>query len=657
MINPENLLELAENLIYKKTNIYCSNLHRGILLATLRGERKTYEQLADEYGYSAKYVKQDVAPKLWHFLSVSIGQKVLKSNVRAILEREMRHNQNSSPAKIEEPDCINTVTPLPATVTAPSTTSFQPLTSEALVSNKTRILLVDNEPRNLRLLSDILEEQGYEVGQAINGKVALQAINLNPPDLILLDICIPELDGYSVCQKLKSNPKTQDIPVIFVTALDEAWDKVKTFSVGGVDCITKPFKVVEVIARVENQLRIQKRQKQLKAQNAQLQKFNQELKRLATIDDLTTRSNCHQFDGSLSFNKDLDTKDLEYPGNAVPLDSPFYIHRPPIEQLSCDEILKPGSVTRIQAPRKMGKSSLMLRIMAFARQQDYKIVKIDFQEADRAIYGNLNKFLRWFCANIARQLQLQPLLDDYWDEDMGSKVSCGIYFEGYLLEQIKTPILLVLNEVNLVFEHPQIAEEFLPLLRFWHEQARQSIAFQKLRLVAVHSTEIYVSLNVNQSPFNIGLPIKLQEFNLNQIEDLAARYGLNWKKGDEAEQLMAIVGGHPYLVNIAIYHLARKEITLEELIKQAPTQGGIYSSILRHHWEIVQKQPTLSAALKEVVMASEGVNLKPIVSYKLESMGLIKLDGDRAYPLCHMYRFYFASQYQQEDITISSISS
>ena len=644
MTKSENLLELAETLIHSQKNVYCSDLQRGILITTLQGERKTYEQLADEYGYSPKYVKQDVAPKLWHLLSAAVGQKVTKSNARAILEQQMRRNQNLLPSKVEQP-ASNTVDLLP--VTAPITTSFQPSTSQSPILNQASILLVDDEPKNLRLLSNLLEEQGYEVQQAINGAVALQAVTLASPDLILLDIRMPELDGYTVCQKLKANPQTQDIPVIFVTALDESWDKVKAFSVGGVDYISKPFKVVEVLARVENQLKIQQLQKELKAQNAQLQQALQELKPLAAIENLTQGSSRHQFDESLLFT-------LEYPGNAVSLDSAFYINRPPIEQLSCDEILKPGSVTRIQAPRKMGKSSLLLRIMAFAQQQGYKIAKIDFQEADRAVYADLNQFLRWFCANIARQLQLQPLLDEYWDEEMGSKVSCGIYFEGYLLEQIDTPIVLVLNETNLVFEHPNIAEEFLPLLRFWHEQARQSIPFQKLRLVVVHSTEVYISLDVNQSPFNIGLPIKLPEFNLNQIQNLATRHGLNWTEGDRAKQLMAMVGGHPYLVRIALYHLAQEQITLEELLQQAPTQGGIYGSILRHHWEIIQKQPTLSAALHKVVMGSESVNLKPIVTYKLESMGLVKLNGDRAYPSCQMYRLYFAAQYQQEENMLES---
>ena len=149
----------------------------------------------------------------------------------------------------------------------------------------------------------------------------------------------------------------------------------------------------------------------------------------------------------------------------------------------------------------MGKSSLLTRIIAHAQNRGYKTVNLDFQQAEESVFANLDKFLRWFCANISRKLDLKPMLEDYWDQDMGSKVSCTIYFEGYLLEQINSPIVLTLNEVNRVFEHPKIAQEFLPLLRCWHEQAKQVEAFSKLRLVVVHSTEIYVSLNINQSPF------------------------------------------------------------------------------------------------------------------------------------------------------------
>jgi two-component system, sensor histidine kinase and response regulator len=133
------------------------------------------------------------------------------------------------------------------------------------------ILIVDDTPNNLRLLSLMLTEHGYKVRKALNGSWALQAVQMVPPDLILLDIRMPDLDGYEVCRQLKNNDKTSDIPVIFISALDDAMDKVLAFEVGGVDYITKPFQEQEVLARVSNHLKIQKLQQQLKTQNWQLQ--------------------------------------------------------------------------------------------------------------------------------------------------------------------------------------------------------------------------------------------------------------------------------------------------------------------------------------------------------------------------------------------------
>ncbi|HBE18656.1 MAG TPA: adenylate/guanylate cyclase domain-containing response regulator [Cyanobacteria bacterium UBA11149] len=129
---------------------------------------------------------------------------------------------------------------------------------------KANILIVDDTPFNLRLLSKLLTEQGYNVGKALNGSLALKSAQAAPPDLILLDICMPEMDGYEVCQLLKSNPKTSQIPVIFLSALDEVFNKVKAFSVGGVDYITKPFQAEEVIARVQTHLNIQSLQNALR---------------------------------------------------------------------------------------------------------------------------------------------------------------------------------------------------------------------------------------------------------------------------------------------------------------------------------------------------------------------------------------------------------
>ncbi|MDY6806114.1 MAG: response regulator [Cyanobacteriota bacterium] len=135
---------------------------------------------------------------------------------------------------------------------------------------KGTITIVDDTPDNLRLLSKMLTDAGYDIKRAINGKMALMGIDAAPPDLILLDIMMPELSGYEVCQQLKSSELTREIPVIFLSALSEAFDKVKAFDVGGVDYITKPFEMSEVLARVENHLAIRRLQNELKEQNARL---------------------------------------------------------------------------------------------------------------------------------------------------------------------------------------------------------------------------------------------------------------------------------------------------------------------------------------------------------------------------------------------------
>ncbi|MGB5961743.1 MAG: response regulator [Coleofasciculaceae cyanobacterium] len=145
-------------------------------------------------------------------------------------------------------------------------------------TSKPDILLVDDNPQNLRLLRTMLKEYGYKVRATLSGGLALKAVEIVQPDLILLDINLPDMKGYEVCKALKADPNTADIPVIFVSALDEVLDKVTAFEVGGADYITKPFEVHEVLVRIRNQLTrfLQKKQlieqqKQLTEQNAQLQ--------------------------------------------------------------------------------------------------------------------------------------------------------------------------------------------------------------------------------------------------------------------------------------------------------------------------------------------------------------------------------------------------
>jgi len=116
------------------------------------------------------------------------------------------------------------------------------------------ILIVDDTPANLNVLTAILGKRGYRVRAAINGGLALKAAQKAPPDLILLDVQMPAMNGYEVCRQLKADEQTSHIPVVFISALDDVLDKVEAFQAGGVDYITKPFQIEEVLARVENQL-------------------------------------------------------------------------------------------------------------------------------------------------------------------------------------------------------------------------------------------------------------------------------------------------------------------------------------------------------------------------------------------------------------------
>ncbi|MGH2414175.1 MAG: AAA-like domain-containing protein, partial [Microcystaceae cyanobacterium] len=214
-------------------------------------------------------------------------------------------------------------------------------------------------------------------------------------------------------------------------------------------------------------------------------------------------------------------------------------------------------------------------------------------------------------------------------------------------------LVLALNEVNRIFEHPKIAQDFLPMLRFWHEQAKQDHLWQKLHLVVVHSTEIYIPLKLNQSPFNVGLTVSLPPFTLKQVQNLAQRYGIDWAADSEGAQrlapLQAMMGGHPYLVNLALYHMCQEEITLEVLLQKAPTPSGIYSQHIRELLTMLQADPQLMSAMQQVVTAQESVQLDVLAAYKLESMGLVQLDGHQAKPSCELYRLFFSQQFERQN--------
>ncbi|MGB3614344.1 MAG: AAA-like domain-containing protein, partial [Elainellaceae cyanobacterium] len=336
----------------------------------------------------------------------------------------------------------------------------------------------------------------------------------------------------------------------------------------------------------------------------------------------------------------------ELPGGQVDLASQYYMERPPLEANCYETILKPGALIRIKAPRQMGKTSLMSRILRYAEQDASPCltVPLSFQLADAAIFSDLDKFLRWFCASVGRRLKLPNRLKDYWDAEIfGAKDNCTAYFEEYLLPNLPSPLVLGLDEVDMVFEHRNIAADFMGLLRAWHESAKVNDLWKKLRLVVVHSTEVYIPMNINQSPFNVGLPIELLEFDGAQVQDLAQRHGLDWGEGDTAQR-MAMLGGHPYLVRVALYAIARGETTLDELLAIAPTEEGPYGDHLRRHLWNLQQRSEMVGAIRRVMGGAGSVRLEPVQAFQLHSMGVVHLRGNEVVPRCDLYRRYFGDR-------------
>jgi len=178
---------------------------------------------------------------------------------------------------------------------------------------KGNILLIDDLPENLKLLTDLLSQLGYVVRSAISGSRGLKSAKSKAPDIILLDIQMPEMDGYQVCKAFKNDAALCNIPILFISALGETFDKLKAFEVGGVDYLTKPFQIEEVVARIEAHLTIQKQRQALQSEivkrkqtelelqkiNDQLQEANHKLELLSNIDGLTQIANRRRFNDYL----------------------------------------------------------------------------------------------------------------------------------------------------------------------------------------------------------------------------------------------------------------------------------------------------------------------------------------------------------------------
>lgn len=334
----------------------------------------------------------------------------------------------------------------------------------------------------------------------------------------------------------------------------------------------------------------------------------------------------------------------ELPAGVIQVASRYYMDRPPAEERCFQEIAKPGSLIRIKAPRQMGKTSLMARILHQAKELGHRTLPLSLQESDRSQRQDLDRLLLWMCEAVWEEFGISQSPDQVWNPRVGSKRNCTNYFSRILLQEIPEPLVLGLDELDLVFEFPQVATDFGGLLRSWNESAKTKPIWQKLKLVIVHSTEPYMITDIMQSPLaNVGYTVELPDLTQTQVQDLVDRHGL--RLGDtDLGRLWDLVRGHPYLVRVALYELVQGSMGLDRLLAEAGTEAGIYGGHLRRLLWLLQQREDLSQAMGRIVEASGPVRLNLVERYQLESLGLTRLEGNEVVARYGLYRQYFRDQ-------------
>lgn len=334
----------------------------------------------------------------------------------------------------------------------------------------------------------------------------------------------------------------------------------------------------------------------------------------------------------------------EYPGSPLSFGSPFYIKRSPVEELAVSALQNPGGLLRIQAPWRMGKTSLINHLLGECQQMGNATVVIDMRQADTTSLENLDGFFRWFCWSINQQLNLPWDLQKYWFEDAGSKLNCTTYIQNHILAQLNSPLVIAIDTCHVLMEYPVIARNFFSMLRSWYEQTKVRPQWQKVRLILAHVADLDLPVHAHQSPFNVGLQVELPCLTAQQIGDLGDRYSLGVIQNQDValESLITLVGGQPYLMQLAFYWLKSGAFSLAQILQTASTKQGIYREYLRGLWVVIQREEGLTKVLHQVLVSPEPIVLDPEKADALVGTGLVEMVGYRVKLRCELYRSYFS---------------
>lgn len=330
---------------------------------------------------------------------------------------------------------------------------------------------------------------------------------------------------------------------------------------------------------------------------------------------------------------------LEEPEGAVRIGSTFYIPRSPQEERAYQAIALPHALLRLKSPDRMGKSSLLVRVLEEARRLGNRTTWLDLQKCDRKFLESMDRFLLWFCAVIGRDLGVKAKPTEQWDEIFGANSNCEEFFAEHLLgEEDDRPLVIAIDNLERIFSHEAIEVDFCGLLRGWHEQGKHDKTWGKLRLVLAYSMESYTPKDINQSPFNVGTPIELDEFTPPQLVELAAQNGLT---ETQLEPIAELLGGHPYLVRLALYHLASGAISFDDLLRTAATDSGIFRGHFSRRIAKLEQTPQLKEILRSLVDSNQPLRFDLSTTAKLDGMGLAIRTGNGVEIRNQLYRRYF----------------
>jgi hypothetical protein len=226
----------------------------------------------------------------------------------------------------------------------------------------------------------------------------------------------------------------------------------------------------------------------------------------------------------------------------------------------------------------------------------------------------------------------------------GSSTSCTAYLQRFVLPLLDRPLVLAFDDLDRVFTASSVCQDFLALLRSWIELSKTDPLLGKLRFVFVHATDIYATLNLNQSPLNVGMVAQLLPMRVDQVQHLALLHGLNWIDSDEATILHYHFAGQPQAIRKALYYLSHHPVTLDEFLREVVLTGGIFRNQFQHILEMLQLNSSFAKAIYAAVRSLQPITVDPLVGYALESLGAVTFEDGRISLSLPVFRDYILAQ-------------